>query len=254
MMVASLAALPRLKYLTLRFRKGTSHPERIRLPLITRTVLPSLTTFDFDGLFEYLEDFVAQIDTPQLKNLNIALDDDESVDFQIPQLCKFIDRSEHFKLSHFRRAQLDIWPSTVDIELDQSFRLSTQDVEISQVLGQISALPSNVDYLIIVSWSPEYEELLGDRIRWLELLHPFTAVKALGVQDKLSRRIVLALRRITGERAAEVLPALELLCLENRPVSCVKKFVAARLNTDHPVTVINERSEFLERLKSIVSK
>jgi hypothetical protein len=44
-MVASLAVLPKLKYLTLGYEWGTSYHDRIRLPSITRTVLPSLTKF-----------------------------------------------------------------------------------------------------------------------------------------------------------------------------------------------------------------
>jgi hypothetical protein len=42
-MVASLAALPKLQSLTFGFEWGMSYHDRIRLPSITRTVLPALT-------------------------------------------------------------------------------------------------------------------------------------------------------------------------------------------------------------------
>ena len=88
-MVASLAALSKLESLTFGFERGMSYHDRMRLPSITRTVLPALTKFSFDGLFEYFEDFVALIDAPQLNYLHIKyLDEDARIDYQIPQLCK----------------------------------------------------------------------------------------------------------------------------------------------------------------------
>jgi hypothetical protein len=66
-----------------------------------------------------------------------------------------------------------------------------------------------VDCLFIDSESEELEsEWLGDGIRWLELFRPFTATKALSVDDELSSYIPLALKNVTSDRAAEVLPAL----------------------------------------------
>lgn len=276
-MVTSLATLPRLKYLTLGFRWGSSYyPDRIRQPPITRTILPALTTFDFNGLFEYLEDFVAQVDAPQLNCLGIVYlgkgkgywgeveqysdssesedEEEDNIDFQIPQLCKFIDRSENLKISWFRRAFLEIQDYFVIIELDggrSSFKLSIHNIRISQVevFSQISCILSNVDRLFISSEFPG----LGNTIRWLEVLHPFTAVKALSVQGEHSRRVALALKNVTGVWAAEVLPALELLCLENRSVSSVKQFIAARRNVGRPVTFISKGSEFRERLKLNIS-
>jgi hypothetical protein len=240
-LVASLAALPRLDDLTFGFEWGMSYPDRIRLPVppVTRTVLPTLTRFYFEGLLEYFEDLVAQIDAPQLDCLQIEYRDQQ--DFQIPQLCKFINRPE--KLSSFRRALLRVDFDAVTIHLfhrDQSsFRLSIQGGDaIGQVVNQISAMLSNVDHLSIES---EYclGAERGDGIRWLEFLRPFTAVKALFVEKPLSRHIPLALKNVTGERAAEVLPALELLCLEDELVASLEVFLTVR-----PVTVINEERQF----------
>jgi hypothetical protein len=261
-MVASLAALPKLEYLAFGFRWGTSYPDRIGQPPITQTVLPFLTPFVFDGLLEYLEDFVAQIDTPQLKCFQIKyLDEDPSggVDVEIPQLCKFIDRSETF--SQFRCAELDIQHDTeldiqydiVILELDgDRFRLTIPDGWISQVLNQISGMLSSVDRLDITSWSWKYHgryRYLGDYIQWLELLRPFAAVKALGVQEKLTEHFVYALR-LWG---VKVLPALELLCLDGMQVTSVgEEFVAFRRSLGHPVTFVNRR-EFRERLGLDVS-
>ena len=257
--VVSLATLSGLKHLTLGFRWGPSYPAPIRYPP-RRTVLPALTSFYYKGIFEYLEYFVTQVDAPQLNCFGIEYleywDEEEIADYQLPQLCKFIDRSEKLKPSWFQRMDLRIQPNTVVIELvhgGQSwFRLSVQDEGINQVLGQICPILSNVDRLFISSGDTEYNEL-GDEILWLQLLRSFTTVKALSVQDSLSQHVVSVLQNVTGERAAEVLPALELLCLQNRPMACVEKFVEARRNVGRPVSFINEARELQERLETSVS-
>jgi hypothetical protein len=257
-MVASLAALPKLQSLTFGFEWGMTYHDRIRLPSITRTVLPALTRFLFDGVFEYIEDFVAQIDAPQLNYLHIEyLYEGLGTDYQIPELCKFIDRSDKLKLSHFRRADLTVGPLT-PVELCEggrsSFRLSIQEDAISQVVNQLSALLTYVECLFIDSETEELESewlgRLGDNIRWLELFRPFTATKALSVDDKLSSYIPLALKNVTSDRAAEVLPALRLLRLKNKLITSksMKKFAAARRNVGRPVAIVGDDLEFSERL------
>ena len=42
-----------------------------------------------------------------------------------------------------------------------------------------------------------------------------------------------------GMMAAEVLPALENLCLKGQSVSSVDKFIAARRDSGHPVAILN---------------
>jgi hypothetical protein len=253
-MVASLAALPKLQSLAFVFQRGMSYHHRIRLPSITRTVLPALTGFTFSGLFEYFEYFVAQIDAPQLMYLHIDLDEDPGTDYQIPQLCKFIDRSDilNSKLTHFMRADLtvDLFAAIVQLrEGDMpSFRLSIQVDAISQVVNQLSALLTHVDCLFIYSLMGEGERL-GNGIQWLELFRPFTATKALSADDELSSYISLALKNVTSDMAAEVLPTLSLLRLKNELIQSMKKFAAARRNVGLPVAIVGDHSEFSERLQ-----
>ncbi|KAH9021243.1 hypothetical protein EDB85DRAFT_2189791 [Lactarius pseudohatsudake] len=250
-MVAGLAALPRLKFLTFEFemRMPFSYPDRMRLLPITRTTLPALTTFYFKGLFEYFEDFVAQIDAPQLISLRIELCQLEDTGFQLPQLFKFFDRSEKFKLSRF--IHTDIFMSNaVAIELDRhcwrsSFSITVPEKAMGQVVSQLSVMLSNVTRLFL------HFNGAGDDIQWLEIFRPFTSVKALSVIGDLSYCVPLTLKNVTGERAAEVLPALELLYLENQPAKSVKKFVAARQKVGRPVAFIGEKRKFKERLNTL---
>ena len=90
-MVACLAVLPNLKIFTIDFLLATPHPDQIRLPPKARTVLPALTSFNFQGAYEYLKDLIAQIDSPHLNLIGIDYLDQPD-DFQVTQLSKIIDR------------------------------------------------------------------------------------------------------------------------------------------------------------------
>ncbi|KAH8980877.1 hypothetical protein EDB92DRAFT_1971992 [Lactarius akahatsu] len=66
-MAACLAALPKLEDLFIGFRLGTSSPDRIRPPPVTRSLVPSPLTFEFYGTSEYLDNLMARLDCPQLE-------------------------------------------------------------------------------------------------------------------------------------------------------------------------------------------
>ncbi|KAH9161109.1 hypothetical protein EDB89DRAFT_2080942 [Lactarius sanguifluus] len=252
-MVATLATLPRLKNLTFEFEWDMSYPDRMHLLPITRTVLPALTTFFFKGLFGYLEDFMAQIDAPQLDSLLIEYHfQREGTDFQTPQLRKFIDRSDKLKLSQFTYAGLFVRPDIV-MELAHHrdhhsfFYLAVQGEAIGQVFNQISVMLSDVYELRIFLESDD----AGDGIPWLELFRSFPSVKALSVCSELSWDISLALENLTEDRAAEVLPALKLLYLSDQPAESVQKFAASRQNVGRPITLTNDKKGFDESLKRL---
>ena len=84
--------------------------------------------------------------------------------------------------------------------------------------------------------------------QWLEVLQPFTGVKTLYVDDKLMPCIASALQELVGERATEVLPALQTLFLRDLSLSgpvqdVIDQFVAARQLAGHPVAVSRWRWE-----------
>ena len=94
-MVAGLAVLTRLKTFRIRFRYRISPPEqRTRHPYpLMRAVLPVLTEFEFRGRSEYLEDLVAQLDTPRLDDVWTIFDRLDSL--RLPQLSLFIVHRSH---------------------------------------------------------------------------------------------------------------------------------------------------------------
>jgi hypothetical protein len=70
-MVTVLSALTKLEELELQVHVLQSHPglENQRLPLLTRTALPSLTVLRLRGTPENVQDFIERIDAPLLDHL-----------------------------------------------------------------------------------------------------------------------------------------------------------------------------------------
>ena len=57
---------------------------------------------------------------------------------------------------------------------------------------------------------------------------------------------------LKGFPAAEVLPSLRLTCLEGHPESSLEEFVAARELSDRPVIVVEEKTDYVEKLEYFV--
>jgi hypothetical protein len=86
-------------------------------------------------------------------------------------------------------------------------------------------------------WQDNIENVL-----WLELLHPFRAVKNLYLSEEFARRIGPALQELVGSRATEVLPTLQNIFLEGLEPSGpvqegIQQFVATRQVTGDPIAV-----------------
>jgi hypothetical protein len=253
--VTALSALTRLKKICLEFRSPRSCPDRGRRrpPPPTRSVLPALTEFIFAGVSEYLEVFVARIDAPLLDRLEIMFF--RQTIFHTPRLAQFIGRTPnlmvhdeaHAIFSNFK-AEFTL-PRTIR-GLNLEILCSESDWQLS-MLAQIcsSSLPliSSLEHLYIhedevnQSWRPHWQDDI-ENVQWLELLHPFTTVKALYLSRDIAARIAPALGELVGARATEVLPALQSLFLEEPhplgPVQeAIDKFVATRQLSDHPIVV-----------------
>lgn len=96
-MATCLAVLNKLEFLQLAFR--ISLPSRHRRPSprppLPRAVLPALISFFFRGFSEYVEDLVAQIESPLLSMVEITVF--HQLVLVTPQLPQFISRAERFK-------------------------------------------------------------------------------------------------------------------------------------------------------------
>ena len=254
-MVTYLTIMANLQILHLRFESPQSGPdqENQRSLPSTRSILPALTEFLFEGVNEYLEDLVARIDTTQLYQFSAIFFND--IDFDTPELIRFVSRSS--TLNALNRAYVSFDSRTA------LFKLQSQasDVDFFQVkiscratdwqlssLAQIciSSLPllSKTEKLHIherLSSQLDWKDGI-ENTEWLELLLPFTAVKDLYLSKQFTPRIAPALHELTGGRTTEVLPTLQNIFLEglqpSEPVhEGIGQFISARQLSNRPVAV-----------------
>ena len=280
-MVVGLAGLTRLRTLCIKTHSPTPPPEPTRRPSML-AVLPALTRFVFGGDSEYLEDLVAQIDTPRIDSVSIEYSMEE---VRIRQLSQFIDRTANLKLAQFTHAQVSFSNVTAYIELDcpqgerHQVRLSItvlgrgldfQVPYVVHVLGQLDTTLSNVGHLSVCRAQIEpgpVDEM--DTTGWLPLFRLFPAVETMHVSRATGGYIAPALEDIAEEMVTEVLPALYLLFLEDddeddkndhdhdgydsgydniKPVGSVERFLSLHQLSGLPVTTVKTEDEFVESL------
>jgi len=250
-MVSGLST--RLEILFLDFRSPRSRADRENhlLPRLTRVVLPALTSLIFKGNSEYLEDIVAQIDTPLLSQLKITFFN--QLIFDAPLLGHFISRTETFKAPH--RARVMFWESKVEVWLDPrngngAYKVSSLEISCRPSDWQLSSLAQVCDSALSPLPTLELLEINIKRswqddvdiAQWVELLHTLTSMKNLLLHGESIQHVALALEQLTRERVTEALPALQNLFLQGPQPSepakkMIGKFVAARQLSVRPVAV-----------------
>ena len=249
-----LSVLTSLEGLIIGFKSSRSLPNR-RPPPQKRTLLPALTKFAFNGDNEYLEDIVAGIDAPLLDTL--ATNFFHQLTFDTTHLTRFISSTPKFK-GHKAHIEITDWnvsvalPQTSDKILRLNIECENSDLELSS-LAQVChaffprALIHAVEYLYINHyWFITYwdQDIVESR-QWLDLLRPFSTLKCLYISEGFLPRIAPALKELIGDRATEVLPALQTLFLEEEeegeeeePVwVAIRQFIAARQVAGHPIAV-----------------
>ena len=278
-MVTCLSTLMRLNALYLGFRSPLSRTDRTtpRLPSPTLVVLPALFTLEFKGVSEYFEDLAAKIDAPQLNTLLTFFFN--QLIFEIPQLVQFICRTDELKAPnradvffHDDFVKFSLFPKTqtancggLGIVIES--RVSASDWQLSSVaqlcnsfLFPLSTLENIAIYdpegLSRFPFESHWRERMDDT-QWLELLHPFSAVKNLFLSHRLVQYVLPALRYHDEEGLGitEVLPALQNLLIEKfvpwLPVrEEIREFVDARVLSGHPMSVYRWpgfRELFIER-------
>ena len=250
--VAGLAVMPNLELLIIHFESPLSCPHREGqrpLPPIF-TVLPTLTRFEFKGASGYLEDFVPRIDTPLLDS--VSIDFFHQLIFDIPQLTQFMGRSASFQelkeahvIFEVNGIYVQTRPPALHSLKETGLQISCRDLSwqlssLAQVLTSFYPSIYTVEHLYI--HYPRRWQFDIENIQWLEIFHPFTAVKSLYLHKIFAPRIASALQELVGGRTTEVLPILQNIYLEelkpSEPIQDgIGKFVAARQLSGHPITV-----------------
>lgn len=255
-MIPCLVAMTRLESLHVGFRSPRSPSGGPgRRPPPTRTILPALSHFEFHGGCEYLEDIVARINAPLVRIVRLKLFN--QIIFNISQLPQFIDHADRFKAlnhanivmsRHSVEVKLLSQPGTADRTiLVMGVSCGVSDWQLSslaQVCGSCSSYLSTVEHLDICEdqysrphWQDDIESA-----QWIELLHPFAAVKNLFFSVELALRVTPPLVEFTEERVTEVLPALRDLFVEGLQSTghiqeALGKFTTSRQISGFPVAV-----------------
>ena len=216
---------------------------------------------------------MARIDAPLLGRLDIRFF--HQLIFDTPQLTQFISRTPNLTACDKARVSFHCYTAEVTLSsLEKSYKTFELRISCTQSDWQLSSLAqicssflpviSSLEYLYFTHEYRARNLNVQDDIengQWLELLHPFTAVKSLHVSPKYAPHIAPALQELVGDRAAEVLPALQNVFLEELHTSgpaqeAIGKFDAARQLSGHPITVfycdgesgmrqdVNDRSAF----------
>ena len=224
-MATTLSALTSLESLRLDFqypRPRAALESRRPLPRpLTRSILPSLMQFRFKGASEYLEDILAPIDTPRLDTMQITFFN--QLIFDTPQLFQFINRRP--MLSAPRKGYIVFDYMAIIVKFPSQTSDGVLSVEIPCALSerQLSSLKQICTSSLLPVSTLEDLYIFDDRAYWqdgventlwLELLHPFTAVKNLYLSREFVPRIAPALQELVGGRTTEVLPNLENIYLE----------------------------------------
>ena len=259
-MVTCLPALTRLNLLDVKFESPRSRPPqagRHRPP--TRSVLPALAMLTFTGASEYLNDLLARIDTPLLDAFNLTFF--HQLIFDTPQLGQFISRTP--KLKVFDEARVIFSYSGAKITLEgRDSQWLVLEISCGQSDWQLSSMAQiftssfpqafipMLEHLYILDNDHGPEPLWQDELeddQWLELFHPFAAVKNLYVSREFVPRIAPAFQGLVGERVLEVFPSLQNIFLEDLPgqesgfvPEAMRHFIAARqLSTDSCIMTIS---------------
>ena len=260
-MVTGLSALIRLESLSLTFRSPQSLPDRaIRIsPPHMRTLLPALTYLRYQGVPQYMEDLVAQIDAPLLESVVITFSHQEVL--EVSQLEKFVRRAD--KLSLLDRAQVTFWDDYISVTLSEELvaeRVDPKTLKLTlacrervlqvSYLAQFcaSCLPTLspfecLDILHSYDCTWAWEDVIDPSPQWLELLRLFNTVKDLRIHKFVASRIAQSLRGLPVERVTEVLPALENVFISKLdpffgPVmEAISEFADMRQLSGHPVSI-----------------
>jgi hypothetical protein len=227
-MVTALSALTKLQILHMGPEFDEFHPdwENRRLPLPTRTVLPSLIELSFEGVIEYLDDFMARVDAPILDRLHIVVSFhlNRVIVLNAPQILRFITHVPKLRAlgeAHIgiHNDDLKVWINFLSTQTPSGvLKLEILCIEPEQqfpCLAQFCRSPffplPTLEYLYIDGGKYSRQRWRDDteNTRWLELLQPFASVKNLYLSKDFARPIARALEELGGEIATEVLPTLE---------------------------------------------
>jgi hypothetical protein len=226
------------------------------LPALTPSVtLPALRWLTFRGVDVYLDNFVAQINTPLLERLSLTLLFD--LTFTLANLTEFIHRTEGLEclvqvariifnkdgpfidLCHYEQRGTEKISLHVNCE-----PLGWQIDSATQVCSALGGILSAVEDLTLdlnVDVMPSDWENTLDSMLWHELLLPFIGVKKLHIGSSLTVELSEALEPDAGGSVPEFLPQLQELDVQleiDPAINVFSAFIKIRETVGRPVRLL----------------
>ena len=236
-LVSHLQDLPCLEELSIGFAIPIPLPSSERellLSPIPPVTLPTLRQLTFRGVDVYLDNLVAQINTPLLEQLSLTFFFDLA--FTFVNLAQFIHETKGFRClvarvifnedgasidtNHYgqRKLSLHVNCRPLDWQIDSAAQVC---IALGKVVSIVEELTLDLDVgvpLILLNTL--------DSMMWHELLLPFIGVKKLHIRPLLEYQLSRSLESVAGGVALELLPELQELYLYTRNPYARKGFSA----------------------------
>jgi hypothetical protein len=255
-LITHLPCLPHLEELTIGFAIPIPIPstERELLPPpIPPVTLPALRRLSFRGVDVYLDNLVAQINTPFLERLSVTLVFDLA--YTLVNLAGFIRRTEGFECRfaqiNFGRdgASIDAGHYKQQVPAKLSLRVNCKPLDwqidsAGQVCSALGTVMSTVEELTLGFHKgyglemSSYWKSRRDNTLWHELLLPFIGLKKLHVvSSALTLELALALESAAGGSVLPELQEINASLGTNRVNEAFSVFVKTRESVGRPVHV-----------------
>ena len=252
--MTQLQGLPHLEELSVGFAIPIPLPSsegELLASLILPVTLPTLRWITFLGEDVYLDNLVAQINTPFLERLNLTLLFD--LDFTLANLTEFIHRTQGFgclvarivfnkdgpSINAGHNEQWDTGKLNLQVNcesLDWQINSATQ---VCSALGEevLSTVKELTLDLNANGMPPDWENRL-DITLWHELLMPFIGVKKLHISSSLTLELSRSLESLAGGLILELLPELQVLEVHvdvSHSEKAFSSFVETRESVGRPI-------------------
>jgi hypothetical protein len=257
-LVTQLQCLPFLEDLSIGFAIPIPLPssagDLLSAP-IPPVTLPTLRRFTFRGVDIYLENLVAQINTPFLERLSITLLFD--LTFTLVNLTEFIRRTEGFELvvsrvifkkdgpsihmgdykRGIRKLSLYVHCGPLDWQMDSATRVFSALGNVVATVEELTLDP-NVDEV-----ASDWENALEDTL-WHELLLPFTSVRELHIGFSLTFQLCQALQSDDEGMVLPELQQLEVSLKDIHATEALSGFIDARESVGRRIYLLAPRGEY----------
>jgi hypothetical protein len=270
-LVTHLRGLPHLEELFIGFAipipLPSSEGELLPVP-IPPVTLPSLRRLTFRGVDVYLENLVAQINTPLLERFSLTFFFDLA--FTFVNLTEFIHRAKELGCvvarvifnkdgasiyaGYYEKWGIGKFSLHVNVNCEP---LDWQMDSATQICGALGNILSAVEELTLdldVDGMPLDWENTLDNMMWHELLLPFIGVKKLHIGSSLTPGLSQALESVSGELALELLSELQALEVPleiDLATKTLSMFMKTRESVGRPVHLLIPSAEEIIRAKRL---